>query len=96
METIYKYLVPLHENELIIRMPRLAMILCVQIDEKDGNPYIWALVATNTEMIDHKFLLYGTGHETNPCISKEYIGTFQVDKGAFVGHLFKIHHQTSI
>lgn len=79
-------------------MPRGARVLAVQSQMTGSsdynttreNPIIWALVDPDAETVGRGFLLAGTGHpiDDNDAASGEYIGTFQLQGGGFVGHLF--------
>ncbi len=64
-------------------------ILCVQ--EQGDIPYIWALVYPKKELEIRFFELFGTGQiiPNDMGIERKYIGTYQLDNGAFIGHLFE-------
>lgn len=86
MKMIHKFKVSLSE-EFVINMPG-AVVLCVQMQR--GAPHLWALVDPQLHPEPRKFRLYGTGHS----IDKEdqfdrYVGTFQLEGGALVFHLFQ-------
>lgn len=51
---------------------------------------MWALIPdTNAEIVQERtFSIYGTGHE-HESISGEYVGTFQLQGGALVFHVFE-------
>lgn len=74
-----------------IEMPKDSEILCVQIDQKTNIPCIWALVYPDNEKENRYFQLFGTGHLmiNHDAINRQYIGTYQYQKGKFVGHLFE-------
>ena len=87
-QTIYKY--PLQvDDETTIKMPLGAKILTVQ--EQGGVPCIWALVNDSVPKKERTFLLLGTGQrcEDLRICESNYIGTFQLAGGRFVGHLFE-------
>ena len=68
-------------------MPRSAQILCVQT--KAGAPCIWALVhEIDGPKITRTYRTYGTGHE-HEAITGRYIGTYQLQGGALVFHVFE-------
>lgn len=93
MRKIYKYPTQ-HTAKFSIKMPKGAEILCVQIDEKTDDPCIWALVDPSNPDEYRDFELFGTGHEIfyDMGIERKYIGTFQLAKGSFVGHIFERIH----
>lgn len=90
MKTIWKYETPFAEN-FVIAMPAKAEILCVQQDQKTNKPCIWALVDSDNELEKRYFELFGTGHElpVGMGFERKYLGTYQYQKGEFVGHLFE-------
>jgi len=70
-------------------LPDGAEILTVQVQHNE--PKIWALVKPDNPTERRRFLSAATGAGLSE--SKEnlvYIGTFQLDDGAYVGHLFEI------
>jgi hypothetical protein len=89
-ETIWKFEAPF-ENKFTIKMPVGGQILCVQLDEKTNIPCIWALVDSAAEKGERVFELFGTGNPINNDMGvvRKYIGTYQYQRGEFVGHLFE-------
>lgn len=90
MKTIWKYELDFAELTTIT-MPKNAEILTVQRDEKTSKPCIWVMVDTDNETEERVFQLFGTGYEVKHyfgCTVK-YIGTYQYQKGEFVGHVFE-------
>lgn len=90
MMTIWKF--ELEFNDVTnISMPEGAEILTVQKDEKSNKPCIWALVDTCNDNEERCFELFGTGQEIHfdMGVDREYIGTYQYQKGQFVGHVFE-------
>lgn len=88
-KTIWKYeLSPSITGNHTFKMPKDAEILIVQM--QNNNPCIWVLVNPNNEAEERFFELFGTGHEI-PCdgISRKFIGTFQIQEGSLVFHLFE-------
>ena len=64
-----------------------AEILCVQTQFE--KPCIWALINPKVKGIeDRHFRIYGTGHTIN-YTNLKYIGTFQLDGGNYVFHLYE-------
>lgn len=99
-KTVFKYPIPI-EDAFAIDLPASANVLTVQSDEKDGKPCIWCLINPDEpECIERRFRLAGTGHSIQwpekpwtiqePVNTPRYIGTFQLHRGEFVGHLFEL------
>lgn len=86
MRKIYKYPVEVADIQTIL-LPLGAQILTVQ--EQNGQPYIWAIVDTETDSEPRRFRLYGTGHNIETDNVLKYIGTFQLLCGRLVYHLFE-------
>lgn len=87
---IFKYELKV-EDSCNISMPNGATILSLQvIDEK---PYIYACVDESSKTIERTFLTFGTGHTLpfdNMIYSgMEYLGTYQLQGGALVFHVFE-------
>ena len=85
MKRVYKYSVPM-KDKFYIEMPKGAEILCVQVQHE--RPHIWALVDPSEEIQRFIFRLAGTGGDIDDKLVLKYIGTFQMDDGIFIGHLF--------
>jgi hypothetical protein len=79
------------KEKFTLQMPKGAEILTIQTDQKNNHPTIWAIVDPEAEVEDRHFELYGTGHtiDDNMWIKRKYIGTYQYQKGEFVGHVFE-------
>ena len=86
MLTIHKFPIPI-QDEFIISYPLNARILCLKMQNND--PYIWILLDTSEEYVNHYFKLYRTGHEINYGAGT-YFGTFVIEDYNFVGNLFEI------
>lgn len=85
-KTIYKY--PLRVDDVQdVAMPRKAKILCVQIQSK--TPCIWAEVDKKQTVVKRRFATYGTGYSL-PDDSGTYIGTYQLQGGALVFHVYEL------
>lgn len=84
MKTIWKFPFPI-EDHFKIEMPKDAVILTVQM--QNGKACIWAIVNPNEEKEDKYFRLFGTG-QPNLLHYYKYIGTFQMEQGTLVWHLF--------
>jgi hypothetical protein len=79
------------KESFTIKMPKGAEILSIQTDQKNNHPTIWALVNPEAELEERYFELFGTGHEVycDMGIERKYIGTYQYQRGEFVGHIFE-------
>ena len=83
--TVWKYTL-LRTDHQVIFMPPPAAILTVAIQH--GEPQLWALVDPNEfASQDVDIFTVGTGHPT-PKASWTYIGSYQLEGGYFVGHVF--------
>ena len=87
MKKIYKYQFSV-ENNFEIEIPVNAEILAIQT--QNNIPCIWALVDDYGVYEKRSFAIYGTGHKVDEKFMHNYIGTFQLLEGKFVGHLFEI------
>jgi hypothetical protein len=56
---------------------------------KYGEPQIWALVEPDQPEAEVWFRIAGTGHPITDDI-KRYVGTFQIDRGSLVFHVFEV------
>jgi hypothetical protein len=88
--TIYKYDVP-EGGSFELELPPRAQILTVQVQH--GRPRIWVLGDTEEKFEVRYFKLIGTGrhYKINPYKIERYIGTFQMEDGTSVFHLFEMH-----
>ena len=79
------------KDKFTIKMPKGAEILTVQTDQKNNHPTIWALVDTEADTEDRHFEWFGTGHRihVDMGIERKYVGTYQYQRGEFVGHIFE-------
>jgi hypothetical protein len=82
---IWKFSVPL-TDEFTISMPAGSRLLDVQT--QNGEPQIWATCNPALPLVSRSFSLRGTGHDTNGAEGALYVGTFQLQGGALVFHLF--------
>lgn len=88
MRTIHKYMIPmLPEFDLL--MPEGAVFLSVQ--GQSGQAQSWWIVDTAAPIKPRRLSVIVTGQEiVTPGERLWYRGTFQLDVGAFVGHLFEV------
>jgi hypothetical protein len=90
MEAIWKY--ELEFNGITkLQMPKYAEILSLQTDKKTNKPCIWAVVNSSNEEVERTFELFGTGQsiQYNAGMGRKFIGTYQYQRGEFVGHVFE-------
>jgi hypothetical protein len=88
MKTVWKYELS-SDDYLSIDLPICSKPLSVQ--EQYGVPQLWILVDPNENVFEtRKFRFCGTGHPIKES-NIEFIGTFQLYQGSFVGHLFEIN-----
>jgi hypothetical protein len=92
MLKIWKFRIPL-QDAIQIEMPKGAKVLAVQTQHQDARdvyngPYLWAMVNPEAAQEIRQFRLVRTGH---PIEEKNliYIGTFQLQDGEVVFHLFE-------
>jgi len=76
-------------KSITIEIPHSAEILSVQ--SQNEQPCIWVLVDPSLRTVHRNFAIFGTGHtiEVDDELPMNYIGTFQLENGSFVGHLFE-------
>lgn len=86
-KTIWKFEITPNVN--YIMMPIGAEILSVQTQNE--NPCIWALVEPDNGKEERYFDVFGTGHEVycDMGVDRKFIGTFQMQGGSLVFHLFE-------
>jgi hypothetical protein len=81
--TVWKYLIDADDSQSIA-MPSGAEILTVQV--QGGIPFLWALVDPRRPLEHVLVQIVGTGHPFDPM--GEYVGTYQIDGGTLVFHVF--------
>lgn len=89
---IYKYGVVPNGELFSLQLPPAATVLTVQLQR--GQPVMWVLLNPEEKPIkERQFLLVGTGHEHPSAVFQfsRYVGTFQLDEGSLVLHLFELH-----
>jgi len=85
--TVYKYPVA-GPNFFSLNLPLGAKILTAQV--QNGELQLWALVNSKNKTETRLFLLVGTGQSIRESEGELcYIGTFQLEGGAIVYHLFE-------
>jgi hypothetical protein len=87
-KVIWKYPLEVRDSN-VIEMPYDAKILCVQT--QNNIPCIWAIVNKDAYLENRFFRIVGTGQpfQKEFLVYRNYIGTFQLDNGSLVFHLFE-------
>ena len=85
MHSVFKYPVPFADH-FNVETHEGARPLSVQIQR--GEPQVWMLVDTKAPKVRKRFRLAGTGHPIRDAVL--FVGTFQVDGGTLVFHLFEM------
>lgn len=85
MITIYKYPLVVEDTQWL-DIHRGAKLLSV--DVQDGKLYLWAQVDTTQPQDSVLIVIHGTGHPMRKD-NMQFIGTFMLYGGSFVGHVFK-------
>ncbi|MCK4512639.1 hypothetical protein KAW64_12920 [bacterium] len=87
MQAIWKWEIPVDRMSAFgLDVPLGAKFLTCQL--QGNTPVFWALVDPEATMLRREFRVAGTGHHHSWLAGWEYIGTFQLSGGAFIGHLF--------
>lgn len=81
---IYKY--HIRPGSIKIKMPIGSKILSIQT--QFNEPEMWVLVNQNNKECEREFVVFATGQEIDEN-NIEYIGTFQIDNGSLIFHLFE-------
>ena len=84
METIWKYELETTDHQEL-ELPLAAKVLTVQM--QNGKPCLWALVDTEEQKAGQSICIFGTGHPVE--FVGDYLGTYQLNDGALVFHVFK-------
>ena len=85
--SIWKF--KLEIGETAVRIPTGSDVLSVQVQH--GELQLWAMVRLDLGVsCERRFVVVGTGHYM-PSGRHEYLGTFQLADGNFVGHVFEVH-----
>ena len=88
MKAIHKYVLPMLE-ESFVDMPSVNTIISAEMQE--GFICVWAIVDTDSPIINKKFNLYKTGQEIKANVKVlKYIGIAKVNVGMELGmHVFE-------
>jgi hypothetical protein len=87
---IWKFEAPF-DDKFLLQIPKGSEILSVQQDQKTMIPCIWVLVYPENEKEERFFELFKTGHpiHNDIGINRKFVGTFQIESGSLVFHLFE-------
>lgn len=87
MKRIFKYALRTTDIQ-IVHMPKDAEVLTVQV--QNGIPCIWAIVGESDPLVRMEVETFGTGRTMpeSPLRNRKYIGTYQLDDGRIVFHVF--------
>ena len=85
---IWKFPLDVNDKQFI-RIPENSELLSVQTQNE--IPCIWALVNPSEKTEERCFEIFGTGHQIHYDMGtdRKFIGTFQLNDGALVFHLFE-------
>lgn len=86
--TIFKFPLEL-ANTQRIAIPKEAEVMCVQAQGNQPVMYVH-LDAAELAKEPRTFRTFGTGHPIPEEEALEYIGTYQLDGGALVFHVFEV------
>lgn len=75
-------------NRFTIWISKEHKVLTVQ--DQFGIPCIWTFGEADSMIEERHFLLVGTGAKFEIEEELNYIGTFQLQGGAYIGHLFEV------
>lgn len=85
MKTIWKF--PLEVvDEQLVDMPEGSEILAVQVQL--GVPCLWAAVTPDAAKVKRCIATYGTGHPMKSRAADQYVGSYQLQGGALVFHVY--------
>lgn len=87
MKTVWKFPFPT-EDTFAITAPAGAEFLTVQVQL--GNPTLWALVDPDAPKRTYTFRHAGTGHPIADGETGAYLGTYQLQGGRLVFHVFEV------
>lgn len=84
---ILKYTISATKPEQLIDMPISTKILSIQVQQ--GQACIWALVNTHLPTVTRVIHVITTGEEfAFDYFTHQYVGTFQLEDGNYVAHVF--------
>lgn len=95
MNRIFKYPIETTDEQIIkipLRHGESLNNSVLKIDTQNGSPFMWVMVEDESEPVECKVFVRGTGHNCDSVFTKPdtYLGSYQLYSGAFVGHVFGI------
>lgn len=87
MMRVYKYPIPVATTFTLL-IHKGARLL--HVERQHDQACMWALVDPDAKPVERYFRVYGTGHPIDDASGLTYIGTFQINGGEFVFHLFEV------
>lgn len=86
MKSIHKYpLDTINEDKVAVSMPRVARI--VMIGSQHGQPFVWAIVDTESPLFVRHYRLIATGQPIPG--GYEHVASFTRNNGESTWHLFE-------
>lgn len=86
MKQVWKF--PILAGANVVVMPKGAEILSVHVQR--GSATLWALVSPNEPEHARSILVAGTGWPIERVRRDQFVGTFMLDDGALVFHVFDL------
>ena len=86
MKTIYKWTLALQDRQ-VITAPHNTSFLTVQLQH--GEPQVWGICNPNLPPEENVFHIRGTGHPMPETDNLLYVGSFQMNEGQFIFHVFR-------
>lgn len=92
MKTILKYYLPIIPMEQITKVSMLKGSVILSIGVQFNNPTVWASCETmeTDELEERLFQLVQTGDGVIQYKTSKFIGTFILNEGHYILHLFEI------
>lgn len=90
MKTVWKYQLAAYLATYDLHIPENAEFLFVR--EQHRVPTMWFLVDSEARQEERRFIIAGTGEKIDDRIFPwhRYLGSFFLDGGNFVGHVFEV------
>lgn len=81
--SIWKFPLPMRGG---VEMPKGARILSVHM--QNGQPQVWALVDPQAPLVKRRLRVYGTGWDVLDDPVGVFLGTYLIEGGQYVFHVF--------